>query len=88
LSHGNQWCLSTGDGTEKTWQDAKTYCESQNGTLLNVVNAEMENTLRQFINDSKLFSRDMWIGISAVNPDSEFHWINGQPISSMYEDQD
>lgn len=67
----------------RSWHEAQQYCENNGGTLLNIVNIDMENRLKLFFNLLGFEENNWWIGISSVSTTSEaqFHRFNESSIS-------
>jgi len=62
----------------KTWDEAKSWCESQGGYLATVTSQSEYDTILQKANESGL--KVLWLGASR-NAAGNFAWVNGEAFS-------
>ena len=62
--------------TQKTWHDAKAYCESLGGYLATLTSPE-EN---QFVYDNFVVAEIPWLGGTDEANEGVWEWVTGEPV--------
>ncbi|XP_030052964.1 hepatic lectin isoform X2 [Microcaecilia unicolor] len=65
---------------ELNWMDAKVMCEAKNATLAVITSAREQNFL-----SSRTDNERYWIGLSDLNKEGEWEWIDGTDYNSSYK---
>ncbi|XP_021100912.1 CD209 antigen-like protein E [Heterocephalus glaber] len=63
--------------SQRDWRDSITTCQEVGAQLVIVENAEEQSFLQQ-TSKSKGYA---WMGLSDLNKESEWHWVDGSPLS-------
>ncbi|XP_071142759.1 asialoglycoprotein receptor 1-like isoform X2 [Mytilus edulis] len=68
-----------------TWERAKAYCESQNGSLTTIETKE-ENDFLKYVatliqTTGQAAPDHWWLGLTDIKTEDTFEWISGQPVT-------
>ncbi|XP_023560866.1 CD209 antigen-like protein E isoform X1 [Octodon degus] len=75
---GNCYFLSK---SQRNWHDSVTACKEEGAQLVIVESAEEQSFLQQI---SKSKGRT-WIGLSDLNKEGVWHWVDGSPLSNSFK---
>uniref|UniRef100_A0A8B9SEX7 C-type lectin domain-containing protein n=1 Tax=Apteryx owenii TaxID=8824 RepID=A0A8B9SEX7_APTOW len=64
---------------QKTWQDAKLFCDSY-GSHLAIINSEQENKFLA----NQIMDRQFWLGLTDMHKEGDWQWVDGSPLSLKF----
>lgn len=67
--------------TIRSWSEARAFCQSQGMDLL-VLNSSQESTFIQSQMAQRLSITDFWLGLSDLETEGSFVWVDGSPLTS------
>ncbi|KFO22973.1 CD209 antigen-like protein E isoform X1 [Fukomys damarensis] len=73
--HGNCYFFSK---SQRNWHDSLTACQEAGAQLVIVESAEEQSFLQQ----TSKSKGSTWMGLSDLNKEGTWHWVDGSPLSS------
>ena len=61
-----------------TWEEARTYCESQGGQLATIENQEQMDTITALLEENQV--KTVWLGATNFSEGDDFQWLTGEPV--------
>ncbi|XP_063084441.1 CD209 antigen-like protein C isoform X2 [Cavia porcellus] len=68
--------------SQKSWHDSITACKEEGAELVIVESAEEQSFLQQTSKSKGI----MWMGLSDLNKEGTWHWVDGSPLSGSFAD--
>ncbi|XP_046359253.2 CD209 antigen-like protein A [Haliotis rufescens] len=78
---GSTICYSMSED-EAIWENAKRTCEDKGGQLMMFKDEDKTNKVLDIINGFYLYSTNVWIGMTDVETEGVFKWIDGTTLSN------
>uniref|UniRef100_A0A3Q2QUA7 C-type lectin domain-containing protein n=1 Tax=Fundulus heteroclitus TaxID=8078 RepID=A0A3Q2QUA7_FUNHE len=63
--------------TKRTWEESRSYCQSKGADLMVINSIEEQN----FANN---FRKYMWIGLSDLETEGKWKWVDGTPLTTRF----